>query len=150
MGRRGPKAKQVDPTRSDSGKFPDPPEGLTKDAKKIWYDIVSDFVPGHFQPKHFPLLEVFCEASARHSQARTQLDKEGLTVKNERTGVVKKNPLLNIIADESQKMVSLSTKLSLNIPAQRAARAEKPSYKRRPAGMLAGTPGHQFTPEGNE
>jgi len=137
MGTRGPRAKKLAPAEATK-KYPSPPAHMTDRAKQLWCDIVSDFPQDHFQPKHFALLEVYVESAARHEQATAQLTEEGLTIKNERTGVVKKNPLLNIIADEAQKMTSLCTKLSLNISPQGSANAITPAYKRRPAGLLFG------------
>lgn len=92
-----------------------PPADLSEDAKVIWCDIVQDFPPDYFQPKHFKLLSVYVEAAARHTEACRQLDKSGLVVVNEVTGNIKKNPLLGIIDSEASKMATLCTKLNLNV-----------------------------------
>lgn len=92
---------------------------MTRAAKAHWRTLVHDFPPGYHQPKHFPLLEIFCESFATWCKARTQLAGESLTVENERTGVCKKNPLLSIIDCEVAKMNQLSAKLSLVVPVSR-------------------------------
>jgi len=123
VGRRGPGSRKISlrakKEKSYPGEYSKPPRRMTRPAKAHWRSIVGDFPPGYHQQKHFPLLEIFCESFAMWCKARTQLAGESLTVENERTGACKKNPLLNIIDCEVQKMNQLSAKLSLVVPVTR-------------------------------
>ena len=123
MGRRGPNAQKTSASLTKkphySGERSPPPRGMTPAGKRIWVEIVADFPPKYHQQKNFRLLELYCETVANWCKARTQLAKEGLTITNENTGVVKKNPLLNIIDSEAAKMIQLASKLGLTVPPDR-------------------------------
>ena len=123
MGKRGPKpgktGQRPRKQANYTGEYSLPPDRMTTDAQDHWIKIVADFPPGYHQPKHQPLLEIFCESFTTWCQARTQLDGEGLTIKNEKTNICKINPLIGVINAEVTKMNQLATKLSLVVPLDR-------------------------------
>ena len=123
MAKRGPKpgftGKKPRKRPNYTGNYSLPPDRMTVAAQDHWIKIVADFPPGYHQPKHQPLLEIFCESFATWCKARTQLAGEGLTIMNEMTGICKINPLVGIINAEVTKMNQLSTKLSLVVPLDR-------------------------------
>jgi len=122
--KRGPKPGKTGAQRKKqpikySGDYSLPPRGMTAPAKRIWTAIVADFPPGYHQPKHWPLLEIFCESFANWSKGRSELAKQGLVVVNEKSGAIKPHPLIGIINAEVQKMNQLAPKLSLVVPSDR-------------------------------
>lgn len=123
MGKRGPapgKSKPKNQTKNNyTSGYSKPPVRMTPAAKKFWRKIVKDFPPGYHQPKHYPMLEIFCESFVIFLKARVQLSSEELTILNEKTGITKINPLLTIINAEVQKINILSSKLGFVISPDR-------------------------------
>ena len=123
MGKRGPAPGKSKPKNQTVGNYTavysKPPIRMTTAAKKFWRKIVKDFPPGYHQPKHFPLLEIFCESFVLIMKARAELSSQELTIVNEKTGITKINPLLTIINAEVQKINILASKLGFVISPDR-------------------------------
>jgi len=92
---------------------------ISFDTYKLRAKIVKDFPPGFHQPKHYPLLEIFCESFVVIMKARQELSNQELTIVNEKTGITKINPLLTIINAEVQKINLLASKLGFVISPDR-------------------------------
>jgi P27 family predicted phage terminase small subunit len=120
MGLRGPGAKpKSQKTRQPANTLkPDPPPDMTKEAAKIWRTIIEDAEPGYCQPMNSHLLQCYCESAAQHAWGCSELELTGLIVVNEKSGAIKKSPILAVIDAAASKMATLSTKLGLNIPSR--------------------------------
>ena len=123
MGKRGPKPGKSKPKNKTTGnytaEYSRPPTRMTLEAKKFWRKIIKDFPPGFHQPKHYPMLELFCESFVLIMKARAELSNQELTIENKKTGVTKINPLLTIINGETQKINLLASKLGFVISPDR-------------------------------
>ena len=141
MGRRGKqggsKMRMVEPIMRQR---PSPQIGMSPKARTIWLRIVKSFPPEHFKPYQYDLLRNYCEAANSFKTAMYRIHKEGEVVTQE-NGIVKENPWVGVAIKMSAQMVSLSTKLGLNINATlvnrgKAGNATEPKSKR--DGLLFG------------
>lgn len=140
MGERGPKSRKKIIIEDDKTNRPNPPRGMSKNARTVWWRIVLDFPTSHFKPKNYDLLRAFCESSASHKAAVSELQKGDKIVTNPKSGATKKNPLYAVISDEVGRMAQLSTKLGLNINVKEFQKPRKSKWD----GLLYGSPGFKY------
>lgn len=135
MGERGRKEKNnIRVLNTVKKRYPYPAPGMTSNARTTWHRIVRSFPKDHFKPHQYDLLRAYCEASASHRKAILEMKKDGEVIK-QLNGVTKKNPWKDIEIQMTNSMVSLSTKLGLNVNSTLAAKgikgiATKPTSKR--------------------
>ena len=125
MGARGRKVEKLAVIKEEKQIRPNPPRGMTQNARTVWWRIVLDFEPGYFQPRSFDLLRAFCESAARHKAAVSELEKSQKIIKNTSTGITKRNPLFDIIDMETGRMAQLSTKLGLTVDPKKYTKPQK-------------------------
>lgn len=87
-----------------------PPKHLSARSKKLWDELVPARAKS---PERQALLQTALEALDRADQAREILDREGLTTKNETTGVVHVHPLVRAEKDARKLFVRIWDQLSL-------------------------------------
>ena len=78
---------------------PEPPAHLSDESKALWRAVVPDRV---LSPGRVALLQEALSALDRADQARVILEKEGLTVVTESTGMIRAHPLLRVEKDSRQ------------------------------------------------
>ena len=110
-GRKTPKLPTLSPIEK---RFPNPPPGLSKNARTVWHRITHAFEPDHFKPYQRDLLTLYCEAAALHRKAMLEIRKNGAVIKSP-SGVSKVNPWVEISTKAASTMISLSTKLQLTV-----------------------------------
>ena len=133
MGLRGPNAKTAR-KKTELPNYnlrPKPPQDMTVEGKKVWITIIKAAPAGYCNPMNQHLLQAYCESAAQHSLGCTELEKTGLICVNEKSGAIKKHPMLAIVDAAASKMATLSTKLSLNIDLQQRPLPTEPRKKSR-------------------
>jgi len=84
---------------------------LSREAKRIWRQINSEIeLPGDA----LLTLRVGLEAFDRYQQARTVLEAQGIVIKNEKTGVVRKHPACQVEKDSMAQFLSAMRLLGLD------------------------------------
>jgi P27 family predicted phage terminase small subunit len=91
--------------------LPQPPTHLSSSAKQWWQATVETYV---LQEHHLRLLQLACEAWDRAQEARTQIDREGLTVPG-REGGVRPHPAVAIERDARLAVARLVRELDLDV-----------------------------------
>jgi hypothetical protein len=87
-----------------------PPRGLGADGRRLWKAVVDEYdLLGH----QFELLRLAAQALDRASQARTVLDRDGLTVST--TTGVKSHPAAAIERDSRLAVARLLRELALEV-----------------------------------
>ena len=88
------------------------PKNLTKLAKKIYRKITSEW---ELDPSADLLLVTALEAWDEYQAARKQLQAEGYTVKNPKTGLVRKHPSVEILKISRAQFLMAWRSLNLDI-----------------------------------
>jgi P27 family predicted phage terminase small subunit len=89
-----------------------PPAHLSREARKIWRDIVSEY--GINDTGGLAILKTGLEAYDRAAGARKAIDRDGLTV-NDRFGTPKPHPLLAAERDARAQFLASLKALNLDI-----------------------------------
>ena len=140
MGIRGPKTEKpklsiLSPVKKMR---PNPPQGMTPNARTVWKRICKAYPVDHFKPQHYDQLRAYCEASSLHKKAVKGLMESDALVKQP-NGVIKENPYIGIMDKMAGRMQGLAVKLGITKNATIATRGEagestKPKSKR--AGLI--------------
>ena len=88
------------------------PKHLSKDSKKIWRDILSEFSID--DAAGLKILRVALESFDRAQAARTTIDRDGMTILD-RFGTLKIHPLLSIERDNRAAFLAGLKALNLDI-----------------------------------
>src|SRR5947207_2015256 len=96
MGRRGPIAqKKVIELPSDLAAMPDPPKGLSKEARALWKQVGPELHKmGLLTRIDASAFQMLCEIWADLCDVRRMIDREGLTIN--RGGEIRRNPLIGV------------------------------------------------------
>lgn len=97
------------------------------------------FPPDHFKPEKYDLLRVFSEAAALHGVATLKVDELGAVIE-QKNGVIKENPWVNIAVKMAAIMASTSVKLGISYSTTSKGQVDvpKPKSSRELAGLLFG------------
>lgn len=95
-----------------------PPSNLTKNAKKIWKDVLKMAPPGMIKSLDFGEMVRFCVSYDLYMTAYDHIQKEDLVMLNEK-GVPIQNPWGTIMNKQSEIMASSASNLGLS-PASRS------------------------------
>lgn len=95
-----------------------PPQNLTKNAKKIWKDVLNLAPPGMIKGLDFSEMVRFCVSYDLYMTAYDKVQAEGMVMLNEK-GVTIPNPWVAIMNKQSEVMASSSSNLGLS-PASRS------------------------------
>ena len=108
---------------------PEPPAGLSEDARALWRSIVQDYPPRHFRGANLRILEVFCRASSFAAECDRHIETHGLTIQSGE--VTKANPSAAMRAQAWTEMRNSAAKLRLTISSTMRADSAKarPSEK---------------------
>lgn len=87
-----------------------PPKHLSSESKKLFQWVIDSFF---LEPHHIRLLALMCEADDRATQARKDVEKNGLTF-TDRYGQIKMNPSVQIERDSKVIFARLLRELSLS------------------------------------
>lgn len=128
MGLRGPNVTKFTILEPIKRMRPNPLKGMSKAARNVWLRTVQAYPADYFAPSQYGLLRAYCEADAAHKQACSDIRKNGQSIENKITGVIKRNPLCSERDSCAQVMASLATKLKLND--KQATEPQKPKSKR--------------------
>src|SRR6516162_9276966 len=90
---------------------PPPPEHLSPTMRKWWTTVTHTYV---LEPHHLLLLENAADAWDRTVQARTVVQREGLSVSTG-TGGTKKNPAVDIERDARAQFITALRTLDLDV-----------------------------------
>jgi P27 family predicted phage terminase small subunit len=102
---------------------PEPPLHLRRAGRHFWITITSEFVVA---PDQLPLLQGCCEALDLAAAARRTIRKEGMTIKNDRTGSYQRHPALVIHKDAWATFSKLRRELGVDHVEPEAPRPPKP------------------------
>lgn len=91
--------------------LPKAPESLSTAAKKLWKEVVSDFV---LEPHHERLLEKALVQWDRSEQAKKALATEGLTVLD-RFGQLREHPLVGVERQATLAYLRIMRELGLDV-----------------------------------
>ena len=131
MGIRGRKTRKLTVLEPIKTRRPTPIQGMSKEARTVWLRIVRAYEPDHFKPQHYDLLRSYCENCALNKKAVKEMQKNGHTIMNPKTGITKVSPWVDIFEKTAGKISSLSTKLKLNsFSKSQGGIAAKPKSKR--------------------
>jgi P27 family predicted phage terminase small subunit len=134
MGTRGPKPQGLTILPAPKNKRKSPMPGMTKPACRIWTRIVGSYQPDHFKPQHYDMLESYCEAAALRKKATKEIEETGELIE-QKNGVIKQNPYLQIYQNSCSIMAQLGTKLGITYNATTVSKGDtghntKPKSKR--------------------
>jgi phage terminase small subunit len=85
-----------------------PPEGMSKDARKVFIELVAANPPQHFTQSDAPLLRQYVEMICQAEQAARAIEREGAVLPNGRA-----NPWLGIQRGALRSMGVLANRLRL-------------------------------------
>ena len=88
------------------------PEGLSREAKRLWSDICSEYCVEDSAGKR--LLQTACEALDLMRKAEAAVERDGLTVKD-RYGAIRGHPMLGTIRDARAAMMGAIRALGLDL-----------------------------------
>ena len=121
-------------------RFPNPPPGMSNNARTVFHRIVRSFEPDHFRPYQYDLLRVYSESSATYKKAMLEVHKNGAVI-TQLNGVTKISPWVDVAMKASATMISMSVKLGLTMNAtlvNRGKASKAPEPKSRRDGLLFG------------
>ena len=136
MGDRGPNSQNknmhVLPAPKNKRKSPMP--GMTKPARVIWTRTVNAYPADHFKPQHYDLLRMYCGACVLQKRAEHEYETTGDIIE-QKNGVIKENPYINIAIKAESSATRLATKLGITVNNTMVARGQsgqnsKPKSKR--------------------
>lgn len=105
-------AKAASPGKTDYN----PPRHLSLRSRALWKEIVPHRV---WSSERLVLLEMALDEFDRANQAREKLDKEGLTIRKGKGGLLHAHPLLKVERDSRQLFARIWSELGLNtVPTQ--------------------------------
>ncbi len=84
-------------------------EHLSENARGLWNELRTD----HESPGRLALLLTGLEALDRADQAKAIIDREGLTIVTESTGMSRAHPLLKVEKDARQQFIKVMLSLGL-------------------------------------
>ncbi len=90
----------------------EPPEELSKQARKYWRRVVRSVPNEQFTNSDFIILSAYCENYALMVEAREKLDEQGSVLVDSQDKSYK-NPWFQVFQDASSKVTSISTKVRL-------------------------------------
>ena len=88
-----------------------PTTGMSRDAKKVWKQVVGAFPIGHFTETDRILLEQFCEAAALHRSATAMLAETRYY--KDAKGIVRRHPAADDQRQARCDCAMLATKLRI-------------------------------------
>ena len=139
MGKRGPKPKgKFKVVNPSVPKRLRPSVGMHPKARFIWKTIVNAYPVDHFKPQHRELLRMYCCACVLHKKAEHEVEVSGEIIE-QKNGVIKENPYINIAFKASASATSLATKLGItknNTTAARGVKGSVPKPKSKREGLL--------------
>lgn len=122
MGKRGPKPETQLRVAPEVGKRqverPEPMPGMSENAAQEWRRIVGSLPPEYFKPQDYHLLQMYCEAYARHLRIQEIVASEGEIVPTG-TGSIKAHPGIAVMTAAAGTMASLAVKLGISRSARR-------------------------------
>jgi len=138
MGERGPKSANMKILPPVKIRRPKPVKGMQPKDRAIWKRVVDVYPPDHFKPQHYDLLRMYCSTCVMQEKAEYEIGKTGEIIE-QKNGVIKENPYINIENKAKQAAMALATKLGITVNNTTVNRgkggsATKPKSKR--AGLL--------------
>jgi len=97
--------------KSEELVIPEPPTHLSERSQALWRAVVPDRA---LSPGRVALLQTALECLDRAEQARLILEREGLTVVTESTGMTRAHPLIRVEKDSRQLFIRAWNILGLN------------------------------------
>ena len=141
MGDRGPQpesnikaVKPPNPTR------PKPVKGMHPKARSVWIRVVKAYPVDHFRPQHYDLLRMYCGACVLQKKAEHEVEVSGEIIE-QKNGVIKENPYINIAFKAQASATALATKLGItvnNTTVNRGIKGSVSKPKSKRAGLLGG------------
>jgi P27 family predicted phage terminase small subunit len=141
MGKRGPKPKtNIKVLKPIIPKRLRPPKGLSSKARHVWKTVVNAYPVGHFRPQHRELLRMYCTACVLQKKADHEVEVSGEIIE-QKNGVIKENPYINIAFKAQASATALATKLGItvnNTTVNRGIKGSVSKPKSKRAGLLGG------------
>ena len=141
MNKRGRKPSGTMPMLEPVKKrFPNPPPGMSKNARTVFHRIVRSFEPDHFRPHQYDMLRIYAEAATTHKKAMREIHKNSAVI-TQLNGVTKISPWMDVATKAAGTMISVSVKLGLTMNATLVNRNKSgyaPRSKSKRDGLLFG------------
>jgi len=134
----GPNLKIVKPSVP---RRPNPSKGMNSKARHIWKMVVDAYPVDHFKPQHRELLRMYCSACVLNKTAEKEVEKGGEIIE-QKNGVIKESPYINIGMKAQAAATALATKLGITVNNTTVNRGIKGSVlkpKSKRAGLLYGS-----------